>query len=373
METALEYIVLGNGVLLASFLTVLAFEFLLKRTRFRHHYKLRLNLSVTALSAAALPILLTPFLSSLSSAISVNATELFVAQYLKGNIALSATQVAEVLSAKNGFVDNLINASTFLSICVLAVFAIAACLRAAYIILNVGKIKHLLLNSHIIHQSGRVTLWQSDMTDVPFSTRGLFRYHIVMPSLMMHDQRAVRIALGHESQHIRQYDVDWETLLSLISPLFVLNPAFWCLSDRIRRFREYSCDAALIRQNRFDAKEYCLLLLSIATREATNNRSTALATSVPFWGREGILNRSNNSALRQRVMALANTSKDNPQTGMRRHITVLPAVALVTLMTLMIAFSSKPADWSHDRLMLSAVINLERLNRINGLGTPPLR
>jgi len=373
METVLEYIVLGNGVLLASFLTVWLFELLLKKTPFRHSYKLRLNLSVTALSAAALPIILTPFISSLSSAISVNATELLVAQYLKGNIALSATQVAEVLSAKNSLVDNLINASTLLSILVLAVFAVAAFLRAAYIILNVIKIKHLLINAQKVHQSGRVTMWQSTVTEIPFSTRGLLGYHIVMPASMMHNKRAVRIALGHESQHIRQHDVDWEALLSLISPLFVLNPAFWCLSDRIRRFREYSCDAALIRQKRFDAKEYCLLLLSIATRESSSNRSSALATSVPFWGREGILNRSNHSALRQRVVALASNNEASQHSGIMRYVSIMPAMILVALMTLMIAFSSKPADWSHDRLMLSAVINLERLNRINGFGTPPLR
>ncbi len=372
MDGALEYVVLGNAVLLASFLLVLTFEFMLRRTRLRRAYKLRLNLAVTALCAAALPFILAPFAGLISSTLSFNATDLFVSQYLKGNLSLSASQVADVLSAKDGLIANLVSTTTTISVLVLVAFAAAACLRAAYIGLNIFRIYRLIQQAQPVHIAGRISIWASNTIEVPFSTRGLSKYHIVLPAAMLHQQRAVRIALGHEAQHIRQRDVDWEILLSLISPLFVLNPAFWCLSDRIRRFREYSCDAALLRQSRFDAKEYCLLLLDIATKGATASRAPALATSVPFWGREGIFNRSNNSALRQRVLALANDT-DVLQAGIARHANWVPATVLLTLIVLMIAFVAKPPDWSYDRLMLSSVLNLERLDRINGFGVEPLR
>lgn len=372
MDGALEYIVLGNAVLLAAFLLVLAFEFILKRTRLRRAYKLRLNLAVTALCAAALPFILAPFSSLLSAALSFNATDLFVAQYLKGNLNLSASQVSEVLSTKDGLITNFVGATSTISAIVLIVFAVAACLRAAYIGLNVYKIYRVIQQAKLVHSDGRISVWASTTSTVPFSTRGLRNYHIVLPAAMLHDQRATRIALGHEAQHIRQRDVDWEILLSLISPLFVLNPAFWGLSDRIRRFREYSCDAALLQQSRFDAREYCLLLLDIATRGAAAKRTPAMATSVPFWGREGIFNRSNQSALRQRVLALSSNT-EALQTGAARHMNWVPATLLLLTMVLMIAFAAKPADWSYDRLMLSSVINLERLDRINGFGVEPLR
>lgn len=372
MNGVLEYIVLGNAVLLVSFLLVLTFEFVLKRTRFRRAYKLRLNLAVTALCAAALPFILAPFSGIISSILPVNATDLFVSQYIKGNLSLSASQVAEVLSAKDGLVANFVSATTAISALLLIVFAAAACLRAAYIGLNVLKIYRLIQQAKPVHKFGNVSVRASKTVDVPFSTRGPVHYHIVLPTSMLHNQRATRIALGHEVQHIRQRDVDWEILLSLISPLFVLNPAFWCISDRIRRFREYSCDAALLQQSRFDAKEYCLLLLDMATKGATVNRAPALATSVPFWGREGIFNRSNNSALRQRVLALASDT-GVLQTGTARNINWVPATVLLLMMILMIAFAAKPASWSYDRLMLSSVLNLERLDRINGFGVEPLR
>ena len=373
MDGVLEYIVLGNAVLLASFLLLLIFEFILKRTRFRRAYKLRLNLAVTALCAAALPFILTPFNSLLSSTLAFNATDFMVSQYLKGNLSLTASQVADVLSAKDKLITNFVSATTTISILILAIFACAALLRAAYIAFNVLKIYRLIKQAQPVHKVGKVAVWASSMVDVPFSTRGLSNYHIVLPASMLPRQRAVRIAIGHEAQHIRQRDVDWELLLSLISPLFVLNPAFWYLSDRIRRFREYSCDAALLSQSRFDAREYCLLLLDIATKGATANRTPALATSVPFWGREGTFNRSNNSALKQRVLALSMANTEALQTDSAKRMNWTPATILLLMMVLMIAFAAKPADWSHDRLMLSTVLNLERLDRINGFGVEPLR
>ena len=364
MDGVLEYIALGNVVLLASFVIMWLFELVLKQTRFRYAYKLRLNLAVAALCTAAFPPLLTPIIDIISSGLSTNANDLIVAQYLKGNIGLSATQVAEALSVKNSLIENFVSATSLLSLLAIAIFLVASCFRAVYIGLNIVRVFVLVNNAECVIKSGRVSVWASHATQTPFSTRGLLNYHVVFPTSMMNDKKAIRIAMGHEAQHIRQRDVDWEILLSLMSPLFVLNPAFWFISDRIRRFREYSCDIAFLNKTRCNTQEYCHLLLDIAMR-AAKNRTPALAGSVPFWGREGFFKRSSKSALRQRVLALTNNT-DVLQKGAARHMNLLPASLLLALMVVVIAFVSKPADWSHDRLMLSSVVNLERLNRING-------
>lgn len=373
MADILEYIALGNGVLLASCLIVWLFEITLRKTRFRHAYRLRLNLVITALCTVALPFILAPITGAISSTLATNANDFVASQYLKGNISLSATQVADVLSAKNGLIDNLISATSVFSILVIAIFAFAACMRTAYIGMNIIRVFSLVKNAKQMIKVGRIFVWSSSDTDTPFSTRGFFRYHIVFPASMVNDRRAISIALGHEAQHIRQHDVDLEILLSLISPLFVLNPAFWYISDRIRRFREYSCDAAFLSKARCETKEYCFLLLDIASK-AARNKTTALAGSVPFWGSEGFFKRSTKSALRQRVIALT-SDNDILQTGAARYLNVIPASLLLASIVTMIAFVAKPTDWSHDRLMLSTVVNLERLERINGggFGVRPLR
>ena len=56
------------------------------------------------------------------------------------------------------------------------------------------------------------------------------------------------------------------------------------------------------------------------------------------------------------------TNRVRPHWGVT-CLAVLPMVAVVFLSALSI---QKPADWSQDRLMLSAIINLERLETRNG-------
>ena len=375
MDGALEYIALGNAILLAAFLAVWLFEIGLRLAGYRHAYKLRLNLAIAGLCAAALPLVLAPLGGLLSSITSINATDLIVSQYLKGNIGLSATQLSDVLLAKNVLISDLVSAASITSMAFIAAFLTAALLRAAYIGLSIWRVYRLVTRSAHYRDSRRVSVRISDDIEVPFSTRGLFRYFIVIPRSMMANTRATRMAVGHEAQHIRQRDVDWEILLSLVSPLFAINPAFWFISDRIRRFREYSCDSAFLHFRNFDAKEYCLLLLDIASKARRGRGpkgSTALAASVPFFGREGLFARSSHSALRQRVVALASDA-GRFQSGMFRVVNVVPAFLLLGLMALTVEFSAKPADWSQDRLTLSTVVNLERLDRINTFGVAPLR
>ena len=59
-------------------------------------------------------------------------------------------------------------------------------------------------------------------------------------------------------------------------------------------------------------------------------------------------------------------------TGFARYVNFAPAALLILVVATGVLVSAKPADWSHDRLMLSTVVNLERLDRINGFGVAPL-
>ena len=366
MTNLIEAIVVANSMLIVGWAIMWAFEFAGKHTRFRHAYKLRLNLAVAALCATTLPIILAPISGVLSTLIPTNVDDFVVQQYLSGNIGLSATQVADVLSVKENSIEYVAN-SYFL----VAGFIVAALCRLAYLSVNIVRAFKLISSADQVKSTKRVSVRVSSDTVTPFSSRGLFKYYIVLPSSITDDKKATNIALGHEAQHIRQHDVTLEILITLLSPVFVLNPAFWLISDRIRRFREYSCDAAFLEKARCKKKDYCLLLLDIASR-ASKQKQTAMAGSVPFWGREGTLMHSNKSALHQRIIALATEIDLN--TKFLRKVNLIPAILLIIASAATVAFVSKPVDWSHERIMLSTVINLESLNRINngfGLAITP--
>ena len=94
--------------------------------------------------------------------------------------------------------------------------------------------------------------------------------------------------------------------------------------------------------------------------------------SVPLFGREGIMGGATaRSALGRRVIAISQTRKAGGFAG--GYLNAVPALLMMAAMLLTISMLSLPTGWSHDRLMLSTVVNLERLDRINSFGTQPLR
>lgn len=374
MDEVLQYIVLGNFTLIAALAGVWLFEKISTQLKLQNAYRLHSHLAIAALCSAFLPLILAPALPYLASIFTLNGTELLVSQFLKGNVSLSATQINDALAVKDSVASALSEGSSWLSRFGLGLFVTAAMCRLLYIGFNILKIRRHLAKTTRIRSSRRVDIRCSDRITIPFSTRGLFRYHIVLPTSLMIDPHNRKIALGHEAQHIRQGDVDWEIFLSFVSPLFVLNPAFWMLSDRIRRYREYTCDAAFLKTGKVALRDYCHLLLDIAADASRRNQqgSTANhAASVPFLGRTGVFQRSPDHVLRQRIMTLSEGARLMDQ-GASRLVNYGPAFLLVLVMCVGILMSAKPLDWSHDRLMLSAVVNLERLDRINGFGVPPL-
>lgn len=378
MDFVIEFAVLANAALLASALTMWVFEFGLKRTGFRYAYRLRHNLAAAAFGAAIIPLALSPLTEMIGQMLNFNATDILVSQYLKGNIGLSATQFSDVLAVKSSMIDALTRPGSLFSVAVVTAFFVSAGLRILHIGLNAGRIFRVIHRAETLKMSRSCTIMLSGDIDVPFTTRGIFRHHIVLPRSILCDRRALKVALGHEAQHIRQRDVDWEIFLSVVSPLFVLNPGFWFIMNRIRRFREYSCDIAYLRRSGFDARDYCLALLDFATASSRRaNRLQASSLGVPLVGRDGLFGKSPGSALGRRVEAISvSVPGEGPVQGegiVHRCMNLAPALLIICLMTVSIAGLSKPADWSHDRIMLSTVVNLERLDRINSFGTPPLR
>jgi len=375
MEKIIHYVLLGNAALVVAYVCTVILERTAIAFNLRTAYRLRLHLAVAALCTASLPLVLTPIMPIFASLFGTTGTDLIVAQFLKGNISLSAVQITDALSAKNTLLAYLFDGTSAISKLLLLSFVLAVSLRVVYIGINIAKIRKHINDSVVYFRTRRVVVSISHKTIVPYSTRGLFEYHIVIPESLISDPHSFRIALGHEAQHIRQGDVDWEILLTLASPLFALNPAFWLISDRIRRFREYTCDAAFLKKPGIEARDYCLLLLEFASK-LKNDRlirsNSTQVVSVQLCGQDGWFSRDKKCTLRKRIIALSQGSTFIDK-GLARYINLAPAILLLFIVGSGVFIAAKPADWSHDRLMLSTVANLERLDKINGIGVAPLR
>ncbi len=354
-------------VLMAAMMFAL-FELFFAALGQRRHFTTRRRLGFAAcLSVLVLPLML-PFLMTVPYAAQMNVTDAIVAQYLKGNISITAMEMSAFVDTRANWVSALSSGTSVLAQTIVACVVIAALLRIGYLAMNVARIMRAVRGGWVLRRTRWTRIVVSPSVTVPFSTRGLWRYYVVVPQSMVMDPGTLRMSLGHELQHIRQGDVDAEVLLSLVSPLFVLNPGYWYVSGRLRKLGELSCDRAYLAKGRFDAHSYTTRLLNIAQRgmanHGANHGANPNAFGVPLLGR-ALPWRGRQSMLKSRILEIAQ-DLDAPARD-RRWIGAVLSLGLAACILAGAMSLARPADWSHERIMLSTVVNLERIENLNTL------
>ena len=225
----------------------------------------------------------------------------------------------------------------------------------------------IVSNSYAWRTFGRVRICLSDRTLVPFSTRGLRSYFVVIPSHMLGEADELKVAIAHELQHIRQGDLEWEVVLEALKPVFFLNPAYRAWKRQVERLRELYCDHQVLQHGRIDVRSYCETLLSVCQKTLRRDRAFVLAVpkvTLVTADRSSLLDRKS-SFLEHRI----HSALDGKRMRHQRLVFGAIAIPLLTATTLTTLAIQSPGDWSHDRLMLSTVVNLDRLDEINRLST----
>lgn len=368
--------------LLLLFVCVLWFVLsrMLARAGFAHAVTARLRM----LRAVFVAVLLAPAFAAAFVAVAragypqavqtVNLTDFIVAQYLQGRFSMNASMLEELLSVRSRLAAAAFTPVGQAMLCLVAVGAACCLLRLGW---SVARLRRIISESHLWHRFGRVELRVSDTISVPFSTRGLRRRIIVLPSAMLERATDLKIALAHELQHLRQGDVEWEIALGLLRPLLWWNPAFHIWRRQVEELRELSCDRQVLARRGYDISAYCDCLLRVCRDGLRARRLVAAEAPVValvrtdnrwFGGRSAAL-------LKRRMLSVI---EGRAERHPRLAFALLSMPALAVTLTAAVAIQ-KPGDWSQDRIMLSTIVNLERLQAVNGrvpsfgaptLGTP---
>ncbi|MBE9476059.1 MAG: biotin transporter BioY, partial [Proteobacteria bacterium] len=158
----------------------------------------------------------------------------------------------------------------------------------------------------------------------------------------------------------------WAFVLEALHPFFFWNPVFYFWKRQVQHLRELACDQQLVSGKRFDAKSYCECLLQVCQNSIRKEDKYSIALpSVPFVQVDRTPFSINAAtALKQRIVAIVDPAV-TPISRKAFACLLFPAMALVILASLTI---QSPSDWSQDRLMLSTIVNLERLEVRNTLG-----
>jgi len=300
---------------------------------------------------------------------SVNLADYAVSQYLRGGVAIPAEDFQFLLGMRARVSEDVLTLASWLGTGIALVLIAGFAWFSSRLALSFVRLNRMLASCHDWHRQGRVHLLLSDQAIVPFSARGLFNHYVVVPSDLLGEPDDLKLVLKHEFQHLRQGDVTWEIGLELLRPLFFWNPFFYVWKSEVERLRELACDQRVAEDAHVDLRSYCMCLLRAAQaglkkrqNQIARERAVGVAAVALIEVQDRLLRRSPAQKLRRRIEALLETNRIRPHWGFM-GLAVLPMTAVIFLTALSI---QKPADWSQDRLMLSAIINLERLETING-------
>lgn len=357
---------------------ITALVWLATRTMLEHSgaklaYTVQLSLlnvlfAITLLSPAA--VLLHQHMVSggvVPANMSVNLADYAVSQYLRGGIALPAQDFQSLLGLRTRLSEEVLSIGTGFGQAVFMIFLIGFLYFTTKFTVSLVRLHKMLASCHDWRRQGKVQLLLSDTSLVPFSARGLVRHYVVIPTELLAEPDDLKLVLKHEFEHLRQGDVSWEIGLELLRPLFFWNPFFYIWKSEVERLRELACDQRVAETARVDLRSYCLCLMRAAqsglrkrNAKIGQDRSGVAAVAL-IEVQDRLLRRSPSQKLRRRVEALLETGRVRLHRGLAALV-VAPMAAVVLLTALSL---QKPADWSQDRLMLSAIINLERLQSIN--------
>jgi beta-lactamase regulating signal transducer with metallopeptidase domain len=151
-------------------------------------------------------------------------------------------------------------------------------------------------------------------------------------------------------------------LCETMRPLFVFTPAMSLFKREVERLRELACDQQLLQRSGLSPLDYgsCLLRVCRNALQKDPARQIALPTVALLQVKAG---GTSERFLRQRVTEIAHARRAaNP--GWMLPTVLLPLALMMTLGAVSI---QRSGDWSQDRLMLSTIVNLERLNQRNGM------
>lgn len=183
------------------------------------------------------------------------------------------------------------------------------------------RLRTLLRESHLVRSIGRVQVRVHDEVPTPFSCWRPGRAHVVVPSYLLQDADALRIAIAHELQHHRQRDTLWLHLFAMLRVACVLNPFLYMWARTLRRTQEFACDEALIARRRWTPQAYARCLVDVA-EQLRGSRTLAGVTSC-------LIGFGDPNSLRRRMEKMFDQSR-GPWASKRMRLSVAAICAVMT-------------------------------------------
>ncbi len=301
--------------------------------------------------------------------VSVNLADFVLAQYLNGSFEMRPTEFEKLMSLRQTLTQTLTAPGSGVGQVIFGLLLAGHLALTIRFARNALRLRRLIRESYPWRRFGWLHIRLTDAAHVPFSTRGLRNHYIVIPSAMLSDKADLQMAMAHEFQHLRNGDVAWEIGLETLRLFFFWNPFFLLWKRKVDQLRELACDQQVLARRHFDVRAYSECLLRVCRNSLRKGNVAQIAMPSVAFVHSGaeLLNAGPVGFLRYRVISLMLFSP--PRHGRRSsYLLLLPLLAVTAIGSVAI---QRQGDWSHDRLMLATIVNLERLDIRNNFGVRP--
>ena len=355
----------ANIIIVAAAILWALVRFILGRTALRQAFLTQLHLVYGVLLAIALsPLVIVAFnlmqgVGIIGTSLSPSLSDYALAQFLNGHIQMSPTKFETLWMSRMVFTRDVVTLGSPLGMAVAGMLGLGITVFTVLVLRNAWHIRCLIARAYLWRRIGKIDVVLTDRCDVPFSTRGVTRRYIVLPTGLLAQSDDLRIAIAHELQHMRQGDLGWEIALEFVRPFFFWNPAWVYFKRQVEELRELACDQQVLMRRRVGIREYCDCLLRVCQNQLDRaGARRILVPTVPLVSPEA--SRRADRVLKRRVLSMVSKGRLMPgrwATG----LLALPLLGVISFGSL--ATQSSSGDWSQDRLMLSTIVNLERLDQ----------
>ncbi len=353
-DTLLNAYIDANIILVLGAVIWAAAQCIIRRTPLKRAHGARLNLLYGVLIIVGVAPFAALALWPQAQALNLNLSDMIVAEYLDGRFAMAPTSFEALLATRDTLIHEITTLSTTTGTLIATILAAGIAFGMIRAAINMSRVRWVIGQSYLWRQSGKVQIRLTDASSIPFSTRGLRRHYVVVPSEMLGHPADLRVALAHEFQHLRQGDLAWEGVLELLRPLFVFNPAMRYWKTQVERQRELACDQGVMQRKHLSAQDYANCLLRVCTN-AMQRQGHAAMPVVALVQAKG---KRNALFLRHRVLQMIEGG-----TGQTNRWLIPALLCPLAIAVILSAVTiQRSGDWSQDRLMLSTIVNLERLN-----------
>jgi len=287
---------------------------------------------------------------------SLALSDLAVSVFLEGHIDMPAVAFEHILTTRQRVLDLLLNGDSLFSGVFVGLVITAASVMALRLVFGAMRVRRVVLNSFPLRRSGKVEVKVSQSVAMPFAVRGFRRRYVIVPDALVLRPNDLRLVLSHEFLHIRKCDTELELLFEAIRPFFFWNPAFHLFKGQFDQLRELSCDQSIVNRGQWSAQSYARCLLRLCEQSVGGRQ--------PHLGQVGFTKagRARGELLnRVRALKVSKTHASLPSRG----VVLALGLGMGCMVTFGAATLHPKQDWSQDRLMLSTVVNLERLDAIN--------